>query len=295
MQNSRILVTGSNGFIGSNLIRKLLNSDFAVVGVDLHEKSIIEGDMFTYVKSNLAEDSLNLEKLGVSKVVHCAAQTSVQYSMQKPISDLNSNITASIKLYLACREAEISNVTYLNSGGAIYGEMTDMPFKESDTMKPISPYAISKYSSELYGRVLLEHTNVNFVSLALGNVYGSVKDNKKGIFYEMWKAHNSKTNFKIFGPDCMRDYIYIDDVVSSIIRTLDFNGSERFNIASGIGTKNQDLLTKFNEMINNPLEIEIFAKRFGDIDTSIMDITKARQMLDWMPLVSLDDGMKLIF
>jgi UDP-glucose 4-epimerase len=215
--------------------------------------------------------------------------------MQDPLEDSNLNVTSSLKLFLACREADISNVVYLNSGGAIYGEMMNAPFKESDTVKPISPYAISKYSSELYGFALFADTNMSFVSRALGNVYGSVRENQKGIFHEIWQAHINNRNFKIFGSDCIRDYIYVNDVVSSIILALNFKGIERFNISSSFGTENQELVHKFSALTKKPLQVEVFPKRAGDLKSSVMSNIKAKDQLGWQPLISLDEGMKIIF
>lgn len=289
------MVTGVNGFIGTALVRKLLANQCQVVGVDIQSETWVQDRNFIYLNQDLSKEDFNFDKFEITKVVHCAAQTSVQQSIEYPVNDLTQNAIVSIRLFEACLNSGVENVVYLNSGGAMYGELKDAPFKESDAVNPVSPYAISKYSAEMYGRVLFGDSKVHFTSLALGNVYGNISDNPKGIFYEIFKAFQSSRKFSLYGPDSLRDYVHVEDVVKAILLATKTTGIERFNISSGVGTKNSLVIEMFREIIDSSLDIDMFEIRRGDLRASTLDVSKAEKLLGWKPEISLRDSFNSIF
>ena len=287
----KILVTGSEGFVGKNLIQKLSSMRIDFVTLDL-----LQSSRQNHLCMDLSDPKLEkrLDELQPSAVVHLAAQTDVRISMGDPTCDLMSNGFGTLNLVIGSIKAGCSNFVYINSGGAIYSADEIMPLTENSKVKPDSPYGITKQLAEDYVRIFCNSAGVNWKSLALSNVYGPIAQNKKGIFFEVWKAFNESRNFKIYGESVTRDYIHVQDVVDAILVALESTKTGRFNIGTGIETTNLKVYNMMSEKMHTNSTYDVSDSRPGEVLRSALDISKANHELNWSPKISLKQGIENI-
>ena len=287
----RILVTGSEGFIGKNLVSELssLSMDYVTLDISSNKRQ-------NHISIDLSSTKLShyLAKVRPTTVIHLAAQTDVRFSMDNPLDDLQMNGIATLNLLRASLELGCSKFIYINSGGAIYSPHEKIPYKEESLLKPDSAYGVTKQLAEDYVRLFCSKAGIQWNSLALSNVYGSVTANKKGIFFEAWSAINDGRNFKIYGENVTRDYIHVSDVVNGILVTLQSKEAGRFNIGTGIETSNLDVFNLMRQKMNGNSSFELHEPRLGEVPRSALDITKAKEKLNWYPKVSLINGIEKI-
>jgi len=287
----RILVTGSEGFIGKNLVTELsaLSLEFVTLDTSPNERK-------NHISVDLSSTKLtdHLAKLRPTSVIHLAAQTDVRFSMDNPMEDLKMNGIATLNLLKGSLELGCTNFIYITSGGAIYSPYEKIPFKEESLVKPDSAYGVTKQLAEDYVRLFCGKAGIKWNSLALSNVYGPVAANKKGIFFEAWRAINDEKNFKIYGENVTRDYIHVSDVVNGIIVALQGKEAGRFNIGTGIETTNLEVFSLLKKRMRGNSSYELHPPRLGEVPRSALDITKAKEKLDWYPKVSLIDGVENI-
>lgn len=248
----RILVTGCNGYIGSYLIRTLLNEGHSVIGIDLIKKdvepyAVLPGSQMLPVTQEEwlsekfvflnGETSMPLEMLPhldsnekIDAVCHLAAQASVLKSVEDPIADANANIIETIRLLDATSRINVDRFVFASSGGCVYGNGSTMvPTHEGALCDPISPYGISKVSAEMYIKMYGDARAFNdVVILRYANVYGGpwpqtakVRGECGGIINHAIRSflHDKPVTLRNAGHG-IRDYIHIKDVVDATVRAL---------------------------------------------------------------------------
>jgi UDP-glucose 4-epimerase len=287
----RILITGSEGFVGKNLVRRVesITSDFFTVDK-------IDNGKENHLCLDLTDPNLidHLKLIRPSTIVHLAAQTDVRYSMEFPHEDLWINAGGTLNLLKASLGSDCDTFLYINSGGAIYSTAEVIPYSETAAIRPDSAYGATKQLCEEYVRIFCDQAGVNWKSLALSNVYGSVLENKKGIFYEAWRALTSNQTFKIYGASVTRDYVHVSDVVDAILASLTSEDKGRFNIGTGIETTNLEVFNLMKDKIQSDSTYELENQREGEVARSALDISKARAKLKWNPKISIMDGIAQI-
>jgi UDP-glucose 4-epimerase len=285
----RILVTGSEGFIGSNLVSKLSGSA-EIFRIDIKEST----NKKNYHKIDLNSPELNdiLDKVKPDIVIHLAAQISVPDSLKNPKSDLMINGFGTLNLVDAAISSGVKNFCYINSGGAIYDKNSILPITEEALTHPQSPYGASKLLGEYYVQIFCEAAEVKWSSLALSNCYGPVREHGKGVIYHFWKAISENRSPDIFGTDVTRDFIYIDDVVAAIEKALDKPTLSRVNISSGSETSLLEVFNSIKRILESDVSPNILAPRFGEISRSSLSNSRAEALLNWKPRNSFKDGLK---
>jgi UDP-glucose 4-epimerase len=245
---------------------------------------------------NLQDPDLinSLSNISPSHVIHLAAQTDVRDSMLEPDSDLESNGFGTLNLVRSVIELGCMDFTNINSGGAIYSALESIPYTEDSKVKPDSAYGATKQLAEEYVRIFCENAGINWKSLALSNVYGSIRENKKGIFFEAWRSISEGSAFTIYGDHVTRDYIHVSDVVAAILSSLASDQSGRFNIGTGKETSNLQAFTLIRTAMEADTPFSIRDPRAGEVLRSALDITKAREKLGWTPEVDLISGVQEI-
>jgi UDP-glucose 4-epimerase len=283
----KILITGSEGFIGKALALALSSAGYGVVTLDQsdignssYKCDIRDGKLAAIFK----QESPNI-------VVHLAAQIDVMKSIKDPILDLEINGVGTLNVLQASIGAGVGEFIYINSGGAIYDPSSNLPITESSTIKPLSPYGISKFVGESYVRILCEENGIKWTSLALSNCYGPISLNQKGVIYEFAKDITGGKSPVIYGENFTRDFIFIDDVVRAIILTLGNSNNQRINISSGIETNILQLFIKVRELLRSDVEPVIKESRFGEIQQNSLSNLLAKEILGWSPQVELDKGL----
>jgi len=314
------LITGVAGFIGSNLLNELLELNQKVIGLDNfltgHQRNLDDvlqsvlpnqAKNFTFVFGNTANlmGSQNIF-VGVDYVLHQAALGSVPRSIEDPIPSNINNVDGFLNVLLAARDANVKRLVYASSS-AVYGDSEVLPKSESYHGKQLSPYAVTKYVNELYAQVFAKNYNFFSIGLRYFNVFGPRQD-PNGVYSAViprWISAYLRGGELIINGDgeTTRDFCYIDNVVQAnilaAVADADINKSENlvFNIAFG----EQTSLSKLSSLIAENLgSRNFFSKtrvvyknfRAGDIRHSLADISKAKNILGYQPLISVDHGIK---
>ena len=290
---SRVLVTGSEGFIGSSLVKKLLSEGHQIATLDLKKNSNRE----IHLDCNLAEtnptDFFMAFKPDV--VIHLAAQIVVTESISNPENDLMINGLGTLRVVQASISSGCKNFIYIHSGGAIYDSNAELPLEESSPERPVSPYGLSKNLGEGYVRVLSELVGANWSSLALSNCYGPVTKHGKGVIYHFWKALQDNKAPTINGPEVTRDFVYVSDVIDAICLAMQKPTKCRINISSGNEISLIQLYKLIQVEIGSSIEPNIYHHIPGEILRSCLSNKKAHEVLNWQPKIDLEQGIKLSF
>lgn len=295
----KILVTGGAGFIGSNLVDALIGKGHEVLVVDnlstgrkenLNPKAkFIELDITDKKLSEVFDE----EKSEV--VFHVAAQIDVRKSVADPVWDAQQNILGSINLLENCKNFKVKKIIFSSTGGAIYGDTTDIPTAETHDKLPISPYGIGKLAVEKYLNYYHKIFNLPYITLRYANVYGPRQDSKgeAGVVAIFTGQALAGQNFVIHGDGKQtRDYVYVDDVVAANLKALDFDSVETFNIGTGKETDVNALAELINKNIDTTVEFSHGEAKPGEQERSCLNSSKAKAELNWEPKVDLAEGIK---
>jgi UDP-glucose 4-epimerase len=301
----RILVTGGAGFIGSTLVDHLLATGHQVHVVD---------DLSRGNRANLADavrsPDFGLHELDINDpaladvcaeaqpevVCHLAAQIDVRRSVADPALDAKQNVLGTINVAEAARRSGVRKIVFASSGGSIYGTPAELPVNESTPVNPLSPYAVSKVSGELYLNAFRQLYGLECTHLALANVYGPRQDphGEAGVIAIFAKALLSGTPTRIFGDGGnTRDYVYVGDVAAAFLAATGSAGNgRRFNIGTGVQTSDRELHRLVAAAAGVPDEPEIAPARLGDLRASALDASLAAAELGWKPQATIVEGVR---
>ncbi len=303
-----MLVTGAAGFIGSNLVDRLLADGHEVVAVDdlsrgtldnlaeAHRANETSPGVFTFVRSDVTDPGFaDVVAAARPQVIHhLAAQIDVRVSVADPVEDARVNVLGTLNVLEAARRAEVAKVVFTSSGGSIYGESSELPVSERAEVDPFSPYAASKASCELYLGAYRHMYELRSTSLALGNVYGPRQDphGEAGVVAIFGTAMLEGRPTKIFGDGtAARDYVFVDDVVDAFARAITKGDGRRFNIGTGIETTVLELHTLVADAVGAPDDPQFVAPRVGELQAIALECDAARQALGWQARTDLRSGV----
>lgn len=302
----RLLITGGAGFIGSNLADKALEAGWKVAVLD---------DLSSGRRENVPPDaeffqvdiqdpvSLNnaFASFKPTAVSHQAAQASVAVSVREPQKDASINLIGSINVMQACVNHKVEHLVFASTGGAIYGEVPDGTRASISTIPlPLSPYACSKFAVEKYLACFRHEHGLNFTVLRYANVYGPRQDphgeaGVVAIFCNRMWANEPVSVFarKTVGdPGCVRDYVFIDDVVKANMAALQGQIPERvLNVGTGRETNTRQLAEHIRTTLSSNSEIRYGDRRAGDVERSLLDADRLAELLG--PTVTVADGLRI--
>lgn len=298
------LVTGGAGFIGSNLVRALLERGGNVRVLD---------NLATGRRTNLADIATEIELIegdlrdpavveravrGVDTVFHQGALPSVARSLTEPLASHEVNATATLSLLLAARDAGVRRFVYASSS-SVYGNTPVLPKSEDLPTSPLSPYAVSKLAGEQYCRVFAQLYGLETVALRYFNVFGPRQDPTSqyaAVIPRFIHAMRRGEPPLIHGDGTQsRDFSYVANVVDANLRaaTAPNVGGEVFNIACGERHSLLELVSALNRILGTRIEPRFGAPRPGDVKHSQADIARARRLLGYEPRVSFEEGLAL--
>jgi nucleoside-diphosphate-sugar epimerase len=296
------LVTGGAGFIGSHLATELVQRGHNVRVVDnlstgrrrnldhLRGVEFIEGDLADVAVATRAVH-------GMTYVLHQAAIPSVPRSVQDPITSNRANIDASINVLVAARDAGVKRLVYAGSSAA-YGDTPTLPKREDMPTNPLSPYALQKLVAEQYGQLFTRLYGFETVTIRYFNVFGPRQDPSSpysGVISLFASALLEGRRPVIYGDgEQTRDFTYVANVVDGVLRAVEAPGAAGhvINVATGGRISLNDLLRTMNKIVGTSLEPIFKEERAGDVRDSQADITKAKKLLGYAPIVTLEDGLK---
>ena len=308
----KVLVTGGAGFIGSNLVHRLMNDDlitwvkvldnletgrFAnIAAFKGHKKfEFIEGDIRNYAICLGAAEGMDI-------ISHQAALGSVPRSVRDPITTHEVNATGTLNVFNAARENKIKRVVYAASSST-YGDHPGLPKVEEKIGSPISPYGVTKLVNELYAKVFAGLYEMEFIGLRYFNVYGP-QQNPAGPYAaviplfikELLEDRSPVINGT---GDTSRDFTFVEDVVSANLLAMFSDNSEAknqvYNIAKGEQTTLNELFAILKEISGKEIKAIHAPERNGDIKHSLADISKARRLLGYDPATSPAEGLRKTF
>ena len=308
--NRRVLVTGGAGFIGSHVADRLVADGCSVAIIDNlssgKRENLPAAATFHDIDIRSAEAATLARTGNFDAVVHLAAQMDVRRSVLDPMFDADVNIRGSVNLFEGLRASEKpARVVFASTGGAVYGDHTRPPNRETTTKEPDSPYAISKLAVETYLAFYGRIHGLHGVALRFANVYGPRQDphGEAGVVAIFCKRLLAGRPLTIYGDGRQtRDYIHVSDVVNAVRRALTielhstpFIDARAFNIGTGIPTSVLDLAAGLKRAAGVDTPLEFAAHRPGELLESFVDITKATRELQWAPQVELEDGLRNTF
>ena len=311
----RWLITGVAGFIGSNLLEKLLLLNQKVIGLDnfstgnnknlLDVESIVTHDQwsnFQFIEGDISHPEVCvLACKDIDYVLHQAALGSVPRSLADPLSTNKSNISGFLNMLVAARDAKVLNFVYAASSST-YGDHPGLPKQEDIIGKPLSPYAVTKYVNELYASVFYSSYGLNTIGLRYFNVFGKRQD-ENGAYAAVipkWVASfKDNRSVQINGDgSTSRDFCYVDNAVqANILAATTANQdalNQVFNIAVGDRTTLLELAALIQENIPGGSSSEIIFQAFreGDVKHSQADISKVKNLLGYEPSHNVSQGIK---
>src|SRR5215472_13832474 len=299
----RFLVTGGAGFIGSNIVDELVRRRHQVVVLDDFSSgkeanlAAVRDQIELYVGS--ITDLRTVEKAceGVDYVIHLAARTSVPRSVKDPIESNRVNIDGTLNVLVAARDAKVRRIVYAASSSA-YGETPTLPKVETMQPMPISPYGITKYVGELYAQVFgrvygLENSCVRYF-----NVFGPRQDptsQYSGVLSRFMLALIEGAALTIYGDgEQSRDFTYVENIVEETLRACEAGGASGkvFNGGTGARITLNEVVGLLEKIVGRKIRVKYEAPRSGDIRDSQADISLAKKVLDYSPLVMFEEGLK---
>ncbi len=308
----RILITGGAGFIGSNLVKQLLNievinyvrvldnlSTGSLKNIDEFKSS----EKFEFFQGDIRDFSTCLHAVqDMDLISHQAALGSVPRSIADPLTTNQVNITGTLNVFNAAKEKGIRRVVYAASSST-YGDHPGLPKVEDKIGNPLSPYAVTKYVSELYAQVYAKTYGLETIGLRYFNVFGPKQDPNgayAAVIPLFIKAVLNNESPTINGNGKhSRDFTYVDNVVNANLKALfteNLNAvNQVYNIAYGEETSLIDLFENLKGIAGSDLSPLYAEERKGDVRHSLADISKATQLLDYEPLINLREGLKRAF
>lgn len=302
----RLLITGGAGFIGSNLADKAIEAGWEVAVLDDlssgRRENVPEDARFFQVD---IQDATSIHSAFASfkptAVSHQAAQASVAVSVRDPQQDASINIIGSINVMQACVNHNVGHLVFASTGGAIYGEVPDGTRASVATIPlPLSPYACSKFAVEKYLDCFRHEHGLNFTVLRYANVYGPRQDphgeaGVVAIFCNRMLANEPVSVFArtaVGDPGCVRDYVFIADVVKANMAALQGQIPERvLNVGTGRETNTLQLAEHVRATLSSNSEIRFGDRRAGDVERSLLDADRLAELLG--PTVTVADGLKI--
>lgn len=300
----RTLVTGGAGFIGSAVVDRLLSHGHEVYVVDnLSTGRLSNLDEARreakpkFHRFDICTDGIReiLEQALPEVVFHLAAQGSVPRSVSDPVLDAQVNVIGLVRVLEACRATGVRKIVNAQTGGAMYGPQTDFPVKETAVGRPASPYGITKRVAEDYLRFYRTEYGLDFVSLALSNVYGPRQDSlgESGVVAIFASKIMSGEAPTINGTgEDTRDYVYVEDVAHAFVRAADAGSGVTMNIGTGVETSTNELYKHMAEAAGFDGQPVYGPPRPGDVPRSSIDPSKAAEVLDWRPWTTLSEGVR---
>lgn len=301
---STFLVTGGGGFIGSNLTITLVKLGHRVRVLDnfstgnlnnlqsvIKEIEVNKGDL-----RSLSDVRRAVE--GVEAVFHQGALPSVPRSVADPLATNEVNITGTLNVFLASRDAGVRRVVYASSS-SVYGNSDILPKVETMPLRPMSPYAATKLAGEVYGNIFHELYGMETVGLRYFNVFGPHQDPESeyaAVIPRFINALLKRTPPVVFGDgEQSRDFTFIEDVVQANLFSLQAAaaGGEVFNIAGGKRVTLNNLLSVLMNIVGYEVDVVYSEPRPGDVKHSMAGIEKASSMLGYFPQKSLEEGLRL--
>lgn len=306
LKGQKILVTGGAGFIGSNIVAKLLDLgcyvkviDNLITGKKENIMEFMDNDNFEFVLGDIRDYDLCLKVCDdMDYVIQQAALGSVPRSIDNPLLSNDININGFLNILYASVQKKVKRFIYASSS-SVYGDLEKLPKVEDEIGNPLSPYALNKKVDELYAVLFNKLYGIETIGLRYFNVYGPKQD-PNSIYSAVIPLFinnilNNKESYINGDGINSRDFTYVEDVVNANINACLADSSSCcnvYNIAYGGRTTIKELYDKISEITNLKVDITYKNERKGDIKHSNASIKKANEKLNYRPVYDIGEGLK---
>ncbi len=302
---AKYLVTGAAGFIGSSLVRALMERGEQVRGIDNFATGRRENlaevlDQMDFREADILDlDAMHRACAGVDYVLHHAAIPSVPKSVLDPLSSNRANVDGTLNVLVAARDAKVKRVVYAASS-SVYGDTPALPKHETMNPNPISPYAVAKLAGEFYMVSFYRCYGLETVCLRYFNIFGPRQDPSSaysGVLAKFSMQMLRGEQPTIFGDgNTSRDFTYIDNAVSANLLACKAPAGQCagrvFNCATGRRITLNETFVDLKPLTGYKGTVKYGPERGGDIKHSLADITQAQKQLGYKVLVNFEDGLR---
>jgi len=301
LRDRRVLVTGGAGFVGGNLVRRLLREGAQVTVLDdlfTGRRENLPPGGFTFVEGSVCDPPTVEHLVAQNSVVFHAAARNIVVSTRNPREDFETNIGGTLNVLLAARAVGIERLVYTSST-SVYGNPRYLPINEDDRLQPLTPYAVSKLAGEHYCMAFYESYGLPTVAVRYSNIFGPGQDPANpycGVVAKFIEALFADRPPMIHGDGSQtRDFTYIDDAVEATVQAAMSERAlgEVFNVGTGIETSVNRLAETLIAVTGARVRPEHADRRDVDnIRRRVVNIEKTRRALRWVPEVTLEEGLR---
>jgi len=303
LENARVLVTGGAGFIGSNLVRRLIREGAVVTVLDDLFTGRLENlprKGYEFVQGSVCDPGVVDRLVGEAEVVFHAAARNIVVSTRNPREDFETNIGGTLNVLLAARAAanRVKRVVYTSST-SVYGNPRYLPINEDDHLSLLTPYAVSKLGGENYCMAFFESYSVPTTAVRYSNVYGPGQDPANpycGVVAKFIECLTEGRAPVIHGDgEQTRDFTFIDDAVEATVLAAQSDRAlgEVFNVGTGVETRVNELAALLTRILGLDLRPEHTNRRdIDNIRRRVVNIEKTRRTLRWVPAMTLENGLR---
>ena len=306
--NNVVFVSGAAGFIGSNMVERLLKKNVKVIGLDNFDnfynrsikedniKSAVSDDNYQFIEGDIRDKDL-LNKIfqanQVKLVIHLAAKAGVRPSMKNPEEYYSVNVEGTLNILESMKANDIKKMIFASSS-SVYGNNDKIPFSEMDNVDfPISPYAATKKAGELMCHTYHSLYDIDVFCLRFFTVYGRRQRPDLAIHKFTNLILNDKP-IDLYGEgESSRDYTYIDDILDGIESAIDnLRGYQIINLGESSPITLKNMITVIEEALNKESIKNYLPMQPGDVSRTYADIAKAKELLNYYPKTLYKDGIK---
>jgi UDP-glucose 4-epimerase len=301
LENTRVLVTGGAGFVGSNLVKRLLRDGAKVTVLDDLFTGRLENlppSGFEFVQGSVTDVPLVDKHVPGHEIVFHAAARNIVVSTRNPREDFETNIGGTLNVLMAARAAKTRRVLYTSST-SVYGNPRYLPINEDDRLSLLTPYAVSKLGGENYCQAFYESYDLPVSAVRYSNIFGPGQDPENpycGVVAKFIESLFAGKPPVIHGDgNQTRDFTYIDDAVEATVlaATSDRALGEVFNVGTGMETRVNELAAALIKIVGVDVTPEHRDRRDVDnIRRRVVNIEKTRRALRWVPEVTLEEGLR---
>lgn len=302
LQGKKVLVTGGAGFVGSNLVERVVQCGGQVTVLDDlftgHLENITDGAKYDFVKGSVCDAKLVEELVASHDLVAHLAARNIIVSTKNPLSDYEVNIGGTLNVLMAARRHGIERIVYTSSA-SVYGNPYIIPISEQERTHTFSPYSVSKLAGENYCNAFYETYDVPVTVVRYSNVYGPKQDPANpycGVISKFIETIANGERPLIHGDGLQtRDYTYVDDSVDATLVALTSPKAEGmvFNIGTGMETSVLQLAILIAQLLGKNVQPEHIDRRdIDNIRRRVLNIESIRIRLRWQPQIGLADGLK---